>query len=72
MTSITLEAPTLKETEKLDTMTSFKLKPNGFKEFADACRTCNVDKSKVLRAMVNLFLHDSAFRERVLRGVNNG
>jgi hypothetical protein len=69
---MTLEAPTFNETKKLCTMASFKVTPNGFKEFADSCRTCRVDKSKVLRAMVNLFIHDSAFRERVLRGVNNG
>jgi len=69
---MTSKAPTFRETEKLNIMTSFKVKPNGFKEFADSCRTYHVDKSKVLRAMVNLFLHDSAFRERILRGVNNG
>ena len=68
---MTLEAPTFEEEEKLDTMASFKLKPNGLKEFVDSCRTYDVDRSKVLRMMVNLFLNDSAFRERVLRGVKN-
>ncbi|MBA7655538.1 hypothetical protein ES703_63444 [subsurface metagenome] len=67
-----MKSPTFEEEEKLDTMMSFVVKPNVFKEFSDSCKTCRVEKSKVLRAMVNLFLHDSAFRERVLRGVNNG
>ena len=69
---MTLEVPTFKETEKLETMASFKLKPNGFKEFVDACRAHDIDRSKVLRTMVKLFLLDSAFRERVLRGAKNG
>jgi len=68
---MTLEAPTFKETETLDVMTSFKVAPSMLKEFLTACKAGSIDRSKALRFMMSLFLSDPQFQERVLKGAKN-
>ena len=65
------ETPTFAEEEKLDTIISFWLTPSVLKRFDVACKTGSIDRSKALRFMVNLFVEDSAFQERVLKGAKN-
>ena len=69
---MTLEAPTFKEIETLDIMTSFKVAPSMLREFLITCKAGSIDRSKALRFMMSLFLNGSAFQERVLRGAKNG
>ena len=66
------EIPTFAEQEKLDTMTSFWLTPSLSKRLTVVCKLHNVDRSKVLRLFVKLFLEDNALQQRVLRGAKNG
>jgi len=66
-----MKTPTFAEEEKLDTMTSFVLKPSALKEFIIACKTASINRSEALRFMVTLFLNDPAFQERVLKGAKN-
>jgi hypothetical protein len=65
------EIPTFAEAEKLDTMTSFWLTPSVSKRFAVVCKLHSIDRSKILRLLVKLFLNDSTLQKRVLRGIRN-
>ena len=66
------EIPTFAEGEKLDTIISFWLTPSLSQRLTVACKLHSVDRSKVLRLFVKLFLNDSTLQQRVLRGVRNG
>jgi len=65
------ETPTFAEEEKLDTIISFWLTPSLSKKLTVACKLHGVDRSKVLRLFVKLFLEDKALQQRILKGVRN-
>ena len=66
------ETPTFADQEKLDTIISFWLTPSLCQRLNVACKLHSVDRSKVLRLFVKLFLEDNALQQRVLRGAKNG
>ncbi len=57
--------------EAYSKMVSFWLKASTLKRFDTRCRINRVDRSKVLRLMVNLFLLDNNFEMRVVEGIQN-
>lgn len=69
---MSLEIPTFAEEEKLDTIISFWLTPSLCQRLNVVCKSHGIDRSKVLRLFVKLFLEDKALQQRVLRGVRNG
>ena len=70
-----LNPPTWENTEPEETYSKnvvFWAKPHTITELDTICGLSHIDRSKVLRVLVGLFLTDQAFRERTLRGANNG
>ena len=58
--------------ETMRKMVSFWARPTVITRLDTICDVSHVDRSEVLRLLVNLFLNDNDFQERVLRGLNNG
>lgn len=50
---------------------SFWHKPTVIKGLDTICDVSHIDRSEVLRLLVDLFLNDNDFQERVLRGLKN-
>ena len=62
----------VEEKKTLDTKITFWIRSNALKRFDTICSVSHVDRSKVLRLLVDLFLNDDDFQERVLGGLSNG
>lgn len=62
----------LEPKETMAKLVSFWAKPTAIKRLDTQCRINRVLRSDVLRLMIDLFLNDIEFQERVLGGLNNG
>jgi len=65
------EISTFAEEEKLDTIISFWLTPSLSKRLNVVCKLHSIDRSKMLRLFVKLFLDDNDLQQRILKGVRN-
>ena len=62
----------VEEKGTFDKMVSFWLRSTTLTRLDTVCSVSHVDRSKVLRMLVDLFLNDNDLQERILRGVRNG
>jgi len=58
--------------ETFEKVVSFWLKTSTLRRFNTRCSIDRLEKSEVLRLLVNLFLTDSDLENRVLEGLKNG
>ena len=58
--------------ERFAKLITFWGKPTSITKLDTICSVSHVDRSQVLRLLVDLFLLDDSFQEKVLRGVRNG
>lgn len=58
--------------ETFEKVVSFWLKPSTLRRLNTRCSIDRLEKSEVLRLLVNLFLTDNDLENRVLEGLKNG
>ena len=53
-------------------LVTFWARPSRVTKIDTICSVSHVERSQVLRLLLDLFLFDDSFQEKVLRGVSNG
>lgn len=58
--------------EKTDKVVSFWHRRSVIARLDTMCSVSHVERSKILRSLVDLFLNDDDLQKRILEGINNG